>query len=184
MPALDALARAQQICAVFTQPDRPAGRGQPLHASPVKSRALQLSLPVHQPRKLQVARGAGDSSRLELDVLVVVAYGLILPPAALSAPSAGLHQHSCLAAAALARSGADSAGAARRGRNDRHHHHAHGSGARYRSHLAAREVPIGARDTAKTLHDRLAHSARNSSSTPWPSSTPAASMNCRNLPRA
>ena len=47
--ALDRLAARHRICAVFTQPDRPAGRGQALHMSPVKRRALELDLSVHQP---------------------------------------------------------------------------------------------------------------------------------------
>ena len=61
--ALDALAEAHGICAVFTQPDRPAGRGRSLHASPVKSRAAELTLPVYQPASfkspeaLQILRG-------------------------------------------------------------------------------------------------------------------------------
>ena len=83
--------------------------------------------------------------------------GLILPAGALKLPGSGLPQHSCLAAAALARSRADSARAACRRRDDRRHHHAHGGRALDTGPmLAARAVAIGARDTAKTLHDRLA----------------------------
>jgi methionyl-tRNA formyltransferase len=49
VPALNRLVARHRICAVFTQPDRPAGRGQALHLSPVKRRALELGLTVHQP---------------------------------------------------------------------------------------------------------------------------------------
>ncbi len=71
---------------MFTQPDRPAGRGQALHASPVKRRALELGLPVHQPATFKSPEASQLLQSLELDALVVVAYGLILPPAALGCP--------------------------------------------------------------------------------------------------
>jgi len=156
VPALDALATAQRICAVFTQPDRPAGRGQPLHASPVKALATLRGLRVHQPvsfksqEALEVLRG------LELDALVVVAYGLILPPAALQCPKLGcINIHASLlprwrGAAPIQR--AVLAGDAKTGitimRMD--------AGLDTGPMLAAREIAIGADDTAKTLQDRLA----------------------------
>ena len=89
VPALDALAEAQRICAVFTQPDRPAGRGQPLHASPVKALATQRGLRVYQPVSFKSQEALELLRGLELDALVVVAYGLILPPAALHCPKLG-----------------------------------------------------------------------------------------------
>jgi methionyl-tRNA formyltransferase len=72
---------------VMTQPDRPAGRGLQLHASPVKQFALEKNIPVMQPTSLKVAGSYGDEARaalsslqkLEFDVMVVAAYGLILP---------------------------------------------------------------------------------------------------------
>jgi methionyl-tRNA formyltransferase len=87
VPALDLLAAKHRICVVFTQPDRPAGRGRLLHMSPVKRRALDLGLTVHQPatfksqQAIEMLRAAG------VDALVVVAYGLILPVAVLSVPT-------------------------------------------------------------------------------------------------
>jgi methionyl-tRNA formyltransferase len=89
VPALDRLASQQRICAVFTQPDRPAGRGQTLHLSPVKRRALELGLTVHQPASFKSPEALDMLRSAELDALVVVAYGLILPLAALEIPRQG-----------------------------------------------------------------------------------------------
>jgi len=156
VPALDALAEAQQICAVFTQPDRPAGRGQPLHASPVKARATERGLRVYQPVSFKSQEALDVLRGLELDVLVVVAYGLILPPAALHCPKLGcINIHASLlprwrGAAPIQR--AVLAGDANSGitimRMD--------AGLDTGPMLAAREIAIRADDTTKTLQDRLA----------------------------
>ena len=91
VPALDALhAAGHEILAVLTQPDRPAGRGQKLTASPVAARAEVLGLPVHKFLKLDPDARAVLAA-LEPEIMVVVAYGLILPQAALDIP-----QHGCL----------------------------------------------------------------------------------------
>ena len=90
VPALDALHGAgHAIAAVYTQPDRPAGRGQALTRSPIKRRALELGLPVEQPATLRTADAPGDLAAFQPDLLVVVAYGLILPPAILDVPRLG-----------------------------------------------------------------------------------------------
>ena len=90
MPALEALAGAgYPLVAVFTKPDSPAGRGRALQPSPVKQRALELDLKLHQPASFKTAEACTALAALELDALVVVAYGLILPPAALAAPRLG-----------------------------------------------------------------------------------------------
>lgn len=90
LPALEALARsAHAVAAVFTQPDRPAGRGQLMQLSPVKQRALELGIAVHQPSSFKIPDAQASLRGLELDALVVVAYGLILPPGALAAPRLG-----------------------------------------------------------------------------------------------
>ncbi len=76
------LASRHPVVAVFTQPDRPRGRGRRLQGSPVKQLATENDIPVHQPEKLDVA--AVDAMRgYRADLLVVVAYGLILPASAL-----------------------------------------------------------------------------------------------------
>ncbi len=91
------LAAGQQIVAVYTQPDRPAGRGKKLLASPVKELALAHALPVFQPSSLRSAEAAEALASLELDLLIVVAYGLILPKAILGIPKRGcLNVHASL----------------------------------------------------------------------------------------
>jgi methionyl-tRNA formyltransferase len=156
LPALDALADSQRICAVFTQPDRPAGRGQPLHSSPVKNRALERGLTVHQPASFKSPEALEILRSLDIDALVVVAYGLILPPAALSVPRLGcINIHASLlprwrGAAPIQR--ALLAGDAKTGVTIMRMAASLDTGPM----LAVRSIDIGARDTAKTLHDRLA----------------------------
>ncbi len=78
-----------EVVAVWTQPDRPAGRGRSLHASPVKEYALAQGLTVHQPSKLKTEESLALFESHEADAAVVVAYGRILPPTYLRAPRAG-----------------------------------------------------------------------------------------------
>ena len=86
-----------QVLAVYTQPDRPAGRGRKLTASPVKALALEHDLPVLQPQTLREAEVQQALADWQADVLVVVAYGLILPQAVLDAPRLGcLNVHASL----------------------------------------------------------------------------------------
>lgn len=77
------------VIAVYTQPDKPAGRGKKLQASPVKQLAEQHGLPVYQPKTLRNAEAQAELAALNADVMVVVAYGLILPEAVLNAPKYG-----------------------------------------------------------------------------------------------
>lgn len=78
-----------QIIAVFTQPDRPAGRGMNLTASPVKQLALQYDLAVHQPKTLKDEAVQELVANMNADLMIVAAYGLILPKAVLSLPQLG-----------------------------------------------------------------------------------------------
>jgi methionyl-tRNA formyltransferase len=78
-----------QVIAVYSQPDRPAGRGQQLQQSPVKQLALQHDIPVYQPKSLKKAAAQQQLAALNADLMVVVAYGLILPQAVLDAPRLG-----------------------------------------------------------------------------------------------
>ena len=89
VPCLRAAARHNEVVAVYTQPDRPAGRGRALTASPVKLEALQRGIEVLQPETLkkQVSRDALRA--LEPDIMIVVAYGLILPQSILDIPKYG-----------------------------------------------------------------------------------------------
>ncbi|MAD73429.1 MAG: methionyl-tRNA formyltransferase [Rheinheimera sp.] len=78
-----------QVVAVYSQPDRPAGRGQKLQPSAVKQLALQHQLPVYQPKSLKKAAAQAELAALNADAMIVVAYGLILPLAVLQSPALG-----------------------------------------------------------------------------------------------
>jgi len=87
----------QAIVAVYTQPDRPAGRGQKLMPSPVKQLAMQHAIPVYQPQTLRNADAQAELQALQADLMVVVAYGLILPQAVLDMPRLGcINSHASL----------------------------------------------------------------------------------------
>ncbi|MEH2922866.1 methionyl-tRNA formyltransferase [Samsonia erythrinae] len=87
---LDALLSSRhQVVGVFTQPDRPAGRGNKLSPSPVKILAEQHNIPVFQPNSLRPVENQGLVQALDADVMVVVAYGLILPQPVLTMPRLG-----------------------------------------------------------------------------------------------
>lgn len=90
--ALEAiLAAGFDVPLVLTQPDRPAGRGMQLQPSPVKRVALAAGIPVHQPEKLRTPEQQTPLADVQADVLVVAAYGIILPQAVLDLP-----RHGCL----------------------------------------------------------------------------------------
>jgi len=95
---LDALLSSEhQIVGVFTQPDRPAGRGKKLMPSPVKVLAEEKGIPVFQPVSLRPQENQQLIADLQADVMVVVAYGLILPKAVLEMPRLGcLNVHGSL----------------------------------------------------------------------------------------
>lgn len=157
VPALEACAASRhELVAVYTQPDRPAGRGRRPRPSPVKVRALALDADVHQPRTL---REAGEQTRLAdlaPDLVVVVAYGLILPRAVLAIPRLGcVNVHASLlprwrGAAPIQR--AVEAGDTRTGVTLMQM----AAGLDTGPVLASRECPIGPCDTGGDVHDRLA----------------------------
>lgn len=90
VPALQALLQSEhRVVAVYTQPDRPAGRGRKLQASPVKTHALEHGLEVYQPENFDSAQDIEALAALQADLMVVAAYGLLLPPAVLAAPRLG-----------------------------------------------------------------------------------------------
>ena len=87
---LQAILNSQHnVIAVYTQPDKPAGRGKKLQASPVKQLAEQNNIPVYQPKSLRKEEAQFELKALNADVMVVVAYRLILPKAVLDAPRLG-----------------------------------------------------------------------------------------------
>lgn len=81
--------RGDDVCAVFTQPDKPKGRGHKLQAPPVKELALAHGLPVYQPATLRDQEIQAQIVGMAADVIVVAAYGKILPKAVLDAPKLG-----------------------------------------------------------------------------------------------
>ena len=155
--ALEAIARAGfTIPLCLTQPDRPKGRGLKLEPSPVKALAASLGIPVLQPASLKGPDGRAEAVAVPLDVLVVAAYGLILPEAILRWP-----RHGCLnihasrlprwrGAAPIAR--AIEAGDRSTGISIMQMDAGLDTG----PVIDVTDVPIGPHETAATLHDRLA----------------------------
>ncbi|OAX53115.1 methionyl-tRNA formyltransferase [Xanthomonas graminis] len=89
VPSLRAAAQRHEVVAVYTQPDRPAGRGRGLTPSPVKLEAVARGIPVLQPDTLRSPEALQTLRALQPDLMVVVAYGLILPKAVLAIPTHG-----------------------------------------------------------------------------------------------
>ncbi|MBN6110145.1 methionyl-tRNA formyltransferase [Xanthomonas bonasiae] len=89
VPSLRAAAQRHEVIAVYTQPDRPAGRGRGLTPSPVKLEAVARGIPVLQPETLRSPEALQTLRALQPDLMVVVAYGLILPKAVLAIPTHG-----------------------------------------------------------------------------------------------
>jgi len=155
--ALEAiLAAGYEVPLVLTQPDRPAGRGQQMHPSAVKTVALAHGLPVHQPERLKDPATHLPLIEAAPDLLVVAAYGLILPQAVLDIPRLGcINIHGSLlprwrGAAPIQR--AIEAGDAETGVTIMGVELGLDSGPM----LLAESLPITASDTAASLHDKLA----------------------------
>lgn len=90
VPALQRLiASEHELCAVYTQPDRPAGRGRQLSPSPIKTLALTTNIPVFQPETLKTEEDLKCLASLNADLMVVVAYGIILRQSVLDTPKRG-----------------------------------------------------------------------------------------------
>jgi methionyl-tRNA formyltransferase len=145
-----------EVVAVYTQPDRPAGRGRKLTASPVKALALEHGLPVLQPVSLRDEAAQQTLADFQADVMVVVAYGLILPEPVLNAPRLGcINVHASLlprwrGAAPIQR--AILAGDEQTGVTIMQMDVGLDTG----DMLHKVVCPIEASDTAETLHDKLA----------------------------
>jgi len=157
IPPLEALIRAgHAILAVYTQPDRPAGRGRQLTSSPVKVCAKKRGIPVYQPEDFKHADDITTLAALKPDLMVVVAYGLMLPIEVLTLPRLGcLNIHASLlprwrGAAPIQR--AIEAGDAVSGITIMQMDADLDTGAM----LDRAETPILSEDTAQTLYDRLA----------------------------
>ncbi|SEW38352.1 methionyl-tRNA formyltransferase [Cognatiyoonia koreensis] len=156
VPILDALVAAgHDICAVYSQPPRPAGRGKKDRASPVQARAEAMGLSVRHPSTLRSQDAQEAFEELNADVAVVVAYGLILPQSVLDAPTHGcLNIHASLlprwrGAAPIHRAimaGDDTAGVCIMQMD---------AGLDTGPVLLDESVKIGPEDTTGDLHDRL-----------------------------
>ncbi len=153
--SLRAAARHHEVVAVYTQPDRPAGRGRGLAPSPVKLEAVARGIPVYQPESLK-DEAAQQLRDLQPDLMVVVAYGLILPKAVLAIPTHGCwNVHASLlprwrGAAPIQR--AIQAGDAKTGVCLMQMEAGLDTG----PVLLHQELPIAATDTGGQLHDKLA----------------------------
>lgn len=157
VPALEALiASNHRVVAVYTQPDRPAGRGQQVTMSAVKQCALWHQLPIEQPQTLKDATAVERLAQWSADLMIVVAYGLLLPRTVLEAPRLGcVNIHASLlprwrGAAPIQR--AIQAGDKETGVTIMQMDVGLDTGPM----LLERVTPIDPRETAATLHDRLA----------------------------
>jgi methionyl-tRNA formyltransferase len=160
VPILQALQdSSHQVVGVYTQPDRPAGRGRKLKPGPVKALALEHGLPVFQPTSLKDPAAQRQLAALQPDLMVVVAYGLLLPQAVLDIPVRGcVNLHASLlprwrGAAPIQR--AILAGDSETGVCLMQMEAGLDSG----PVLAAVHTPIDATETAGSLHDRLSQLA-------------------------
>jgi len=157
LASLEALVAAGiRPSAVLTQPDRPAGRGKKLAASPVKAFAVDASIPVLQPETLRDDAIVAEIEALEPDIMIVAAYGLILPQAVLDIPTHGcLNVHASVLPAwrgAAPIQAAILAGDTHTGISLM----AMTAGLDCGPVYLSESIPIGADETAGELHDRLA----------------------------
>ena len=161
VPCLHALLASDsvEVAAVYTAPERPAGRGQKRRRSAVKEVALQHNLPVFQPESLRGQSETTQLRQLKPDLMVVVAYGLLLPPALLAVPALGcVNLHASLlprwrGAAPIQRAieaGDDLTGVSLMQMDD---------GLDTGAVLAHSRIPINADDTGGGLQEKLAHLA-------------------------
>jgi methionyl-tRNA formyltransferase len=159
LPALRVAGARGELVGVYTQPDRPSGRGRQLAASPVKAEALARGWPVFQPEDFKSADARAQLAALAPDLMVVIAYGLILPGKVLAIPRAGCwNLHASLlprwrGAAPIQR--AIEAGDARTGVCLMQMEKGLDTG----PVLLTRAIPIAADETGGSLHDRLAQLA-------------------------
>jgi methionyl-tRNA formyltransferase len=156
LPALRAAAQRGEVVAVYTQPDRPSGRGRQLTLSPVKVEAIAHAIPVYQPENFKSEKAREQLRALAPDLMIVVAYGLILPPSVLAIPKMGCwNVHASLlprwrGAAPIQR--AIEAGDTRTGVCLMQMEKGLDTG----PVLLSLETAISAEDTGGSLHDRLA----------------------------
>ncbi len=161
VPSLQTLIETQHVVGVVTQPDKPAGRGNQLRPSPVKLVAQAANIPVYQPKSLKSEEAAAPLREWQPDVIVVAAFGQILRPHVLNLPPRGcLNVHASLLPrwrGASPIQHALLAGDAQTGVCLMQMDVGLDTGPVY----VCETMPIGAEDTAVTLHDRLAQLGAN-----------------------
>ncbi len=157
VPPLEALlAGSYDVCAIYTQPDRPSGRGRKLTESPIKALALSRGIPVYQPESFNSEEAIQTLAQLQPDLLIVVAYGLILPLRVINIPPLGaINIHASLlprwrGAAPIQRAILE--GDPETGVTIMHIELRLDAGPM----LLKKSIPIGTDETAGELHDRLA----------------------------
>lgn len=160
LPSLEAVWHSSHdLQAVYTQPDRPAGRGHTLQASPVKQWAVQHKLPIYQPINFKLQASIDELKALQPDLLIVIAYGLILPQAVLDIPKYGcVNVHASLLPRWRGASPIQQAllhGDAETGVTIMQMDAGMDTG----DMLTKVTCPIDANETAGSLHDKLAHLA-------------------------
>lgn len=156
LPCLEVLlASTHHLKAIYTQPDRPAGRGRNIQASAVKTWGEAHDLPIHQPLNFKDEHTQHTLAALELDVLIVIAYGLLLPQAVLTLPRLGcINVHASLLPRWRGASPIQQAllhGDSETGITLMQMDRGMDTGAI----LAQRSTPIASNDTAQSLHDTL-----------------------------
>ena len=159
VPTLEMLAHSpeHQVIGVVTQPDKPSGRHQEISAPPVKQLALQYGIPVFQPEKIRAESAIGEILNLKPDLIVVMAYGQILPQAILDAPAvvACVNLHASLLPrhrGAAPVQAAIEAGDRESGMTVMHV----SAGLDEGDMMLLKKIPVRRRETGGTLHDRLA----------------------------
>jgi methionyl-tRNA formyltransferase len=156
VPVLQALLETQEVVGVVTQPDRPAGRGRDLRPSPVKALVLEAGVPLYQPPSLRKPESAGPIVDWQPEAIVVAAFGQILRPHLLALPAAGcINVHASLLPrwrGASPIQHAILAGDAQTGVSLMQMDEGLDTGPVY----IAEAIPLHERETAETLHDRLA----------------------------
>lgn len=160
LPCLEALFHSEhELLALYTQPDRPAGRGRKLQPSAAKNWALSQQIPIYQPLNFKTEEAVAQLAELEADIIVVIAYGLILPKKVLCLPRLGcINVHASLLPrwrGASPIQQAVLAGDEQSGITIMQMDAGMDTGDK----LAERSCPIFPNDTAGSLHDRLAQLA-------------------------
>ncbi len=168
LPAFRWLLDASEVVAAVTQPDKPVGRRQEMQASAIKVLASERGVPVMQPVKLRVPESVAEIVALGADMIVVMAYGQILPKAVLEAPRiACVNLHASLLPrwrGAAPIQAAIEAGDAVTGITVMHM----GEGLDTGDMILAKETRVRRRETGGSLHDRLAGLAAEALAAAWP----------------